>query len=150
MELPRFTVLGWSPESAGGYGTSSSGQRWSDGSVYRDALGRLLEVEVVPPDAAVSEQKQRAVFNMGVPPPEPVPAAGIHPPEVEATQEAAGTATLGWVSESVSVDGVPTWFQTLDLGSELWVAVAPLADCVLILRSHGVSRSDVALVRATR
>ncbi len=61
-----------------------------------------------------------------------------------------GTANLRWESESVPVDGVPIRFETLDLGSDSWVAVAPLADCVLILRSHGVSRSDVALVRATR
>jgi hypothetical protein len=146
-QLPRFTMLGWSAESVGGYGMSSSGRRTSDGWAYRDAQGRLLEVEVVTPDAGVSEQKQRAVFNSTSPSTAPLPsAAAIHPPAVERTQG----ATLGWRTGTIPVDGVPTTFETLDLGSNLWVAVSAPADCVLILKSHGVGRQDVALVRATR
>jgi hypothetical protein len=145
LPLPRFTVAGWSAESVGGYGTGSS-----DGWVYRDALGRLLEVEVVPSDSDVGEEQQRAVFNMRRPSPEPVTAMeGIHPPEVERTHWDVRLADLPWRTGTIVIDGVPTPFETLDLGSDFWVAVAPLADCVLILRSHGVAQPDVALVRAT-
>jgi hypothetical protein len=123
----------------------------SEGWVYRDALGRLLEVEVVPLDADVGEEKQRAVLNMRSPSPEPLMSmTEIRPPEVERSQEAMRTAALGWRTGTIAVDGVPALFETWDLGNDFWVAVAPLADCVLILRSHGVGRLHVALVRATK
>jgi hypothetical protein len=150
LQLPRFTVVGWSAPAVGGYGTTSSGRRESDGWVYRDSLGRLLEVEVVPANANVGEEKQRAVFNIRSPTPEPFMSMDeIRPPQFERTQDDVRTASFGWRNGTIAIDGVSTSFETLDLGSDAWVAIAPLADCVLILRSHGVGRPDAALSRAT-
>jgi hypothetical protein len=98
----------------------------------------------------VGEEKQRAVFNMRSPSPEPLMSiTEIRPPEVERSQEVMRTAALGWRTETMAVDVVRDLFETWDLGNDFWVAVAPLADCVLILSSRGVGRPDFALVRVT-
>lgn len=87
MQLPRFTVVGWSDQAAGGYG-SGSGRRRSDGWGYQDAVGRILDVEVVPPDTDLAEEKQRAVVNMESPSSESfATAAEIQPPQVEQTPD---------------------------------------------------------------
>jgi hypothetical protein len=105
----------------------------------------------VLPDADVGEQKQRAVFKERRASPEPFAGrAEIHPPERERTQKDMRSASLGWETGPSRSSGAPTSFETLDSGSGFWVAVAPLVDCVLILRGYGVGRPDVALVRADR
>jgi hypothetical protein len=155
IELPRFTVAGWCPESVGEHGTSISvtGKRvaTSDGWSYRDELGRLVELAVVrPAGARIAEVQHRDISNMLY-----AYARAAHSdviasygPEVERVKEAIRSGSLGWRTESLLVDNVPTLLETLTLGHDFWIAVAQLSDCIVTVKSHGVTRDEVALIRA--
>ncbi len=69
-------------------------------------------------------------------------------PEVERVKEAIRSGSLGWRTESLLVDNVPTLLETLTLGHDFWIAVAQLSDCIVTVKSHGVTRDEVALIRA--
>jgi hypothetical protein len=155
IELPRFTIVGWSAVSIGRRGTSifvaAKRVATSDGWAYRDGRGRLIEVEVVRADGpSIAEEQQRAIFNTLYPYARASQGddIGSYEPEVERVKEAIRSGALAWRTESFLVDDVRTSFETLNLGHEFWIAAAQLSDCIVTVKSHGVRRDEVALTRA--
>jgi hypothetical protein len=70
--------------------------------------------------------------------------------DVERLEEAVRSGTLPWETAPIVVDHVQTSSESLNLGSNFWIAVGQLADRILSLKSHGVSKDQVALIRTTR